>query len=80
LRWALGHGLILLMVGIGALSFGMALPGKMSRLAKSGVGFVLIGIGLWTFWDLSRKNLEDWVEKKYKTLRTVSHQFRLKKI
>jgi hypothetical protein len=53
--------LIQLALGVGALTIGMVLPQKMNKLAETAVGFILIGIGLWTFWDLSQKKIEGWI-------------------
>lgn len=81
-RWALGHGLILLAVGVGALTIGMVLPERMNELAETAVGFVLIGIGLWIFWDLSRKKLEGWISlfaqngKKYISIIPTNGNFK----
>jgi len=57
-RWALGHGLILLTVGVAVLALGISLPNGMNELFEAIVGFILIAIGLWNFWDLTRKQLE----------------------
>ena len=52
LRWAVGHGLSLLIIGSGVLILGMAIPESLSQTAESLVGFVLIGIGLWVIFEL----------------------------
>ena len=51
-HWALGHGLILLMVGTGVLLLGIAVPYQLSQFAEKLVGFILVGIGLWAIWDI----------------------------
>ncbi len=56
LRWALGHGLVLLLVGLAVMGLGMAIPVKLSQYAEQLVGVVLILIGLYVLWDLLRKN------------------------
>jgi sulfite exporter TauE/SafE len=65
-RWALGHGLILLIVGVAVLALGMSLPNGMGEMAEIAVGLILIGIGLWTFWDLSKNKLEDVASNSFK--------------
>lgn len=54
LRWSLGHGLTLLLIGMAVLVLGMAIPAALSRFAEEAVGFVLIAIGLYVLWDLLR--------------------------
>ncbi len=46
-RWALGHGLTL--IGLGLLVFvaGMAIPPEFTALAEQAVALVLIGLGAW---------------------------------
>jgi ABC-type nickel/cobalt efflux system permease component RcnA len=55
-RWAMGHGVTLLLIGIVVLLLGAAIPVALSRIAESSVGAVLILIGLWMLWDLRRRN------------------------
>ncbi|WP_455197921.1 HoxN/HupN/NixA family nickel/cobalt transporter [Kaarinaea lacus] len=52
LRWAVGHGLSLLLIGGSVLLLGMAIPESLSHVAELMVGVVLIGIGLWVIRDL----------------------------
>ena len=52
LRWAIGHGLSLLIIGSGVLILGMSIPNSLSQTAELLVGFVLIGIGLWVIYEL----------------------------
>jgi nickel/cobalt exporter len=54
-RWALGHGAALLVVGFFVFILGRAIPISLSDYAEHGVGLVLIALGVWVFWDLSRK-------------------------
>lgn len=54
-HWALGHGLVLLLVGVTVLLLGAAIPESLSALAESLVGVVLILIGLSVLWDLQRQ-------------------------
>ncbi|HED17831.1 MAG TPA: urease accessory protein [Gammaproteobacteria bacterium] len=53
-RWAIGHGLTLLLIGSAVLLLGMALPAELSQLAEMAVGWVLVGLGLYVFWSLRR--------------------------
>jgi nickel/cobalt exporter len=52
LRWALGHGTALILIGSAVLLFGMAIPSQLSHIAESLVGVVLIIIGGLVMWDL----------------------------
>lgn len=56
-RWAVGHGLTLLGIGAVVLLLGMAIPERLSALAESAVGAVLVAIGIWVLWDLWRRRL-----------------------
>lgn len=53
-RWAIGHGLTLMLIGAAVLGLGMAIPERLSHLAEQLVGVVLIGIGLYVIQDLIR--------------------------
>ena len=53
-RWAIGHGLTLLLIGGAVLLLGMAIPEQFSALAEAFIGVVLIVIGIWILWDLLR--------------------------
>ena len=55
LRWALGHGLVLLVLGLGLLFLGRALPVEMAALAERGIGLVMIALGLWVWFELVRR-------------------------
>ena len=55
-RWALGHGVTLLLISSIVLLLGAAIPVALNRIAESLVGAVLILIGLWMLWDLRRRN------------------------
>lgn len=55
LRWAIGHGLSLSVIGAGVLLLGMAIPTHLSAVAEHLVGGVLIAIGVWLLWTLYRK-------------------------
>lgn len=56
INWALGHGLILLLLGSCVLLLGMAIPDRLSAIAEILVSLVLIGIGVWLLWSLFRQN------------------------
>ena len=55
LRWALGHGLSILLIGSLVVFFGMAIPYQFSSLAEELVGFMLLGIGILVITDLVRQ-------------------------
>lgn len=51
-RWALGHGAALLVIGALVLLAGTAVPSDLSAAAEYGVGCVLIALGVTTLWRL----------------------------
>jgi ABC-type nickel/cobalt efflux system permease component RcnA len=53
LRWALGHGLVLIAVGFALLALGQALPDAWRLWAERGVAIVMIGLGLRAFFELA---------------------------
>lgn len=55
-RWAIGHGLTLLLIGSAVLLLGMAIPDELSRLAEVAVGWLLLTLGLYVFWSLRRSD------------------------
>lgn len=55
-RWAIGHGLSLLLIGSCVFLLGMAIPREISHYAETLVGVVLITIGLALCWQLIRQN------------------------
>ncbi len=55
LRWAVGHGLTLLIFAAAVLLLGMAIPYTLSSWAESLVGVLLLVIGVWLFIDLIRR-------------------------
>jgi sulfite exporter TauE/SafE len=57
ISWAIGHGLVLMLIGGAVLLLGMTIPDDFSRWAENLVGLVLILIGLWVLHDLSRYHL-----------------------
>lgn len=55
LRWALGHGGTLLLVGGTAFALGLAIPEALARDAELAVGIVMIGLGAWVLRDALRR-------------------------
>ena len=47
IRWSLGHGLVLIVVGLVLLVLGRAMPPSFSVVTERGVGFVMIALGVW---------------------------------
>jgi len=54
LRWSLGHGAVLLLVGLLFVVLGRAMPASWSVLAERAVGFVMIGLGAYVWIELAR--------------------------
>ena len=54
LRWSLGHGAVLLVVGLLFVVLGRAMPEAWSALAERAVGIVMIGLGLYVWLELAR--------------------------
>lgn len=57
LRWAIGHGTTLIIIGSGVFLFGMAIPDQLSIYADHAVGIILIAIGLFILFKLHRHNI-----------------------
>ena len=57
LRWAIGHGSTLMVIGGAVYLFGMAIPNQLSVYAEHAVGLVLIAIGIFILVRLRQKNL-----------------------
>jgi cytochrome c biogenesis protein CcdA len=55
IRWALGHGSSILLVGSLVLFLGVAIPQRFSNIAEGLVGFMLLGIGLLLLLDWFRQ-------------------------
>ena len=56
-RWALGHGSALLLMGMLVLLLGLTIPPSLSNLFESLVGVLLIGLGVWVLWKITRDRL-----------------------
>ncbi len=54
-RWAVGHGLSLLIIGCCVYLLGMTIPHSLSHFAEGAVGVILIAIGIWVIWELKVK-------------------------
>ena len=54
LRWSLGHGAVLLVVGGLFVGLGRAMPGAWSAVAERAVGLVMIGLGVYVWRGLAR--------------------------
>ncbi len=57
LKWALGHGGTLLVVGAAAYGLGLAMDPRASELAERAVGFILVLIGIGVLYRLRRERL-----------------------
>jgi len=56
-HWALGHGGVLLVSGLLLFGLGISIPSEFQYVAELSVGFMLIGIGLYTFWQFKEKSI-----------------------
>jgi ABC-type nickel/cobalt efflux system permease component RcnA len=54
-RWAIGHGVTLIVIGCCVYLLGMAIPDQLSHYAEHAVGLVLIAIGLYLLYTLHQK-------------------------
>ncbi len=54
-RWAIGHGLTLLLIAAAVYLFSLAIPEPLSHTAESLVGLMLVVIGGWAIWSLLRQ-------------------------
>ncbi len=57
LRWAVGHGAVLISIGGAVFLLGMGIPERLSAVAEYLVGAVLVFIGLMIFYDLYRRRI-----------------------
>jgi ABC-type nickel/cobalt efflux system permease component RcnA len=56
LKWSLGHGAVLLIIGGGIFIFGLNIPHELSQYAEKGVAVLLIAIGVWILRDLYKSH------------------------
>jgi len=54
LRWAIGHGITLFIIGSAVLVLGMAIPHQLSHYAEYAIACLLILIGAWLLWTLRK--------------------------
>jgi len=52
--YALGHGLVVIVLGLGALSFGALLPAWLDPVMSRVVGLTLLALGLWVMYSIYR--------------------------
>lgn len=57
LRWAIGHGSALLVIGAMIFVLGVALPENFSHIAEQLVGIMLIGLGIWLLFTIARGHM-----------------------
>jgi nickel/cobalt exporter len=55
LRWSVGHGVVLLCVGVSLFGLGRALPAELSATAERVVGLVMVALGIYVWRDLARR-------------------------
>lgn len=54
-NWAVGHSGVLLFSGLLLFGLGLHLPEALQRGAELSVGILLIGLGLWCFWQFRKQ-------------------------
>lgn len=59
LRWSLGHGAVLLVVGSCLFLLGRSMPAEWSAMAERLVGFVMVGLGVGVFIRLVRRHRDE---------------------
>lgn len=57
LRWAIGHGTALMLIGGVALLSGLAMPSEWNSIAEQLVGLMLIGLGVWILYSTRHRNI-----------------------
>ncbi len=55
LLWSLGHGVVVLGVGLVLIALGRSLPAEVSVVAERAVGLIMVGLGCYVFLDLARR-------------------------
>lgn len=56
-NWAVGHGSVLIILGLLFFGLGIALPEAVQRIAESSVGVLLIALGVACFWQFHKENV-----------------------
>lgn len=56
-NWAIGHGSVLILLGLLFFGLGIALPETIQKLAESSVGVLLIALGLACFWQFHKEKI-----------------------
>lgn len=56
-NWAIGHGSVLIVLGLLFFGLGVALPETIQKLAESSVGVLLIALGLACFWQFHKEKV-----------------------
>ena len=57
LRWALGHGFTLMLIGLLVFLFGLSLPTWIAQYAELGVALILVLIGVYVLFDILRRQI-----------------------
>jgi sulfite exporter TauE/SafE len=56
-NWAVGHGSVLIVLGLLFFGLGVALPKAIQQIAESSVGVLLIVLGLACFWQFHKEKI-----------------------
>ena len=56
-NWAIGHGSVLIVLGLLFFGLGIALPESIQQIAESSVGVLLIVLGLACFWQFHKEKI-----------------------
>tara|TARA_R110001583_G_scaffold114361_2_gene264848 strand:- start:1710 stop:2429 length:720 start_codon:yes stop_codon:yes gene_type:complete len=56
-NWAIGHGSVLIILGLLFFGLGIALPEAIQQIAESSVGVLLIALGLACFWQFHKEKI-----------------------
>ena len=56
-NWAIGHGSVLIILGLLFFGLGIALPETIQQIAESSVGVLLIALGLACFWQFHKEKI-----------------------
>jgi nickel/cobalt exporter len=56
-NWAVGHGSVLIILGLLFFGLGVALPETIKQIAESSVGVLLIVLGLSCFWQFHKEKI-----------------------